>query len=281
MRRSSLPPALRAAMRAARSAAALPLNACAASAGTDADALIAALRSQPPRGRCPAGSSTAAALNQRSCPPPTRRAAADSADLDTATVCVLKAAGWAAFNTTTEQLSTSQRTKAALVAACPPAATRRLATDLAPSVRLSAAAHPNCPPAVLVAAAADNDNFVSDTALSNPNCPPVALCLTNPGSFRDAQHNAATHPNCPPAVLAGLCERSCTSRTEETLRQTAATNPAFPVSALEHLAASEAAADRAIAALHQRCPPQVLRQLMHDPFEMVRLHAHETASRRR
>ena len=208
-------------VRALRSAAAFPVAAAAAAAGTGLSAAFEALEGLEGRGRCDNVAAAlfnvadphtqVRALKTRWVSPASRRVAAEGYPHHRLSGVAAGAAGWsgrsAAQNSAPRSvLAAATRRPAAVlrVAAhpgCPATLCGRLAVHHTWDVRAVAAANPRCPAAALVLATEDDDEDVRRAAVSNPS---IGAALIGPLSKADnwkVRYAAVSNPSCPQKVL--------------------------------------------------------------------------------
>ena len=212
----------RAAVRAARSAAALPLDMIAAAAGTSTSGASRRLRALKGRGVCAQAAALAASrrpvwcrrvvLSHWACPPSVRRVAG------------------------------GDRSAVVRAAAADPVAAAGRARATAGRVRahgetIEAMKDPGCPPAVLRALVPDDPNVGSrdrerfEVALHAVSHPAAPLdLLARAAEYSGLRYAAAQHRSCPPQVLLELVRRS------RSTRRAAAANPACSPEMLAELA---------------------------------------------
>ena len=237
----------RAAIRAARSAAALSLDMTAAAAGIPPDVAARQLRALKGRGVCAHTAATAAAslravwyrrvvLGHWACPPPARRAAGG----DRATAATQAAAAHPA--------TAASRARAMASRA------------LTHSEMLETMNDPACSPAVLRVFAAndpgvglvDRQRFEAAQAAVSHSAAPVDL-LSRAAHSSGLRYAAAQHPRCPPRVLRVLAQRSALST-----RRPAAANTACPPEVLAELATDPDLRTRASAIANPSLPAVAL-----------------------
>ena len=263
----------RAVLRAARSAAALPIAAVAAACDVDDRSVKRALLAAHNRGVCDRDAAHAypamvsaqrvAVLAGRWCPPALRRVA----EMDRSLKARRAGAGTASWASTTKEIAGAGPSAAAVLATLsrPPRAGARHASRLSGYTRLAAAADPDCAAAVLVRLAGDDQWRVRTAVASHPGCPPLLLAvLAANNSHEPIVRNAvASHPACPLDVFVRLA-----GEPNWHVRAGAAANPRCPSRMLRRFARDDYPPRCAVAA-NPSCPPEVALTLA-DDNNMVR-----------
>ena len=265
----------RAAIRAARSAAGLPLEMTAAAAGTSTSGAARRLRALQGRGVC-AQNAAAAASQQRSewsrcvvlghwaCPPAARRAAgvdssasvqAAAAHLVTDVSRVRVAAG--------RMRTRPEMTKTMKDPDCPPAVLRVLAAGrsshgLSDRERFHAAvhavSHPAAPLDLLWRAA--HSKYLQHSAAQHRSCPPRVLRLLSRASAV-VRIAVAANPACQPGVIEELV-----TDPDSRVRSAAISNPSLPAAVLVAVSDPAAGIDNAVsAAANPNSGPGLARRL--------------------
>ena len=266
----------RAAIRAARSAAALSLDMTAAAAGISPDAAARQLRALKGRGVCAHTAATAAAslravwyrrvvLGHWACPPPARRAAGvDSSVSVQAAAAHPATAASRARAMARRALTHSEMLETLNDLDYPPAALRAFVPNdpglgrvdpLRFEAAEAAVSHPAAP-VDLLSRAAHYSGLRYDAA-QHPRCPPLVLRVLAQRSTRSTRRPAAANPACPPEVLAELA-------TDPDLRTRAAAiaNPSLPAVALAAVCDPAADIDDAVlAASNPNSEPGLARRL--------------------
>ena len=267
----------RAAIRAARSAAGLPLEMTAAAAGTSTSGAARRLRALQGRGVC--AQSTAAASLQRArraewsrcvvlghwaCPPPARRAAgvdssvsvqAAAARLVTDMSRVRAAAG--RIRTRPEMIKTMKDP------GCPPAVLRVLAADMSGvglgdrerfHTAVHAVSHPAAPLDLLWRAA--HSKYLQQPAAQHRSCPPQVLRLLSRANAT-VRIAVAANPACQPGVIEELV-----TDPDSRVRSAAISNPSLPAAVLVAVSDPAAGIDNAVsAAANPNSGPGLARRL--------------------
>ena len=265
----------RAVLRAARSAAALPIAAVAAACGVNDKSVKRVLRAAHNRGVCDrdaaqaypalASAQRVAVLRGRWCPPALRRVA----EMDRSLKARRAGTGTASWASTTKEIASAGPSAAAVVLATlsrPPRAGARHASRLSGYTRLAAAADPDCAAAVLVRLAGDDHWRVRTAVASHPGCPPLLLAvLAANNSHEPIVRNAvASHPACPLDVFVRLA-----GEPNWHVRAGAAANPRCPPQMLRRFARDDYPPRCAVAA-NPSCPPEVALTLADDNNNRVR-----------
>ena len=273
------------AVRAARSAPALPLETIAESARTTSERLLTKLRTLSGRGPCAeVAAATAAAngapgplavaLRHRVCPPSTGRVAIKGRS-KTAAAAAVGTPGWAARRKTGATVprvlwtraATSDRSARRGVAsdpACPAVMLTRLAADHAAEVRVAASRNPHCPQLLVAALATDPDIKVAQSAGQHPSLPKALLDVFADGN--DWQRvAAAANP-----ISAGDTLQRLAGDNDSTVRYAVAINPSCPPRSLAELTTNEYPEIRAAAARNHSCNPDTLQRLTQDKDKSVR-----------
>ena len=267
--------AQRAALRVARSAAALPVAAVAAASRVDEKSVKRALRSTRGRGVCDreaaeayptlAAPQRAALLRYRWCPPALRRAA----ETDRSLKARRAGTGTASWASTTKEIASAGPSAAAVLTMLsrPPRAGARHASRLSGYTRLAAAADPDCAPAVLVRLTGDTDWRVRAAAASHPRCPPLMLGRLAASDRHEPRVRCAvaSNPACPSDVFVRLAREP-----NWHVRAAAAANPECPPLMLHRLAADDHYLPRGAAAQNPACPPDAALTLAEDRDARVR-----------
>ena len=266
----------RAVLRAARSAAALPIAAVAAACGVNDKSVKRALRATHSRGVCDrdaaqaypalASEQRAAVLAGRWCPPALRRAA----ETDRSLKARRAGTGTASWASTTKEIASAGPSAAAVLTALlsrPPRAGARHASRLSGYTLLAAGADPDCAAAVLVRLAGDTSWRVRTAAASHPECPPPLLAVLAPNTSHDPRVRAAvaSHPACPSDVFVRLA-----SEPNWNVRAGAAANPRCPPRMLRRFARDDHYLPRCALAANPSCPPEVALILADDDDNRVR-----------
>ena len=176
------------AVRAARAAPGLPLARAAEAAGSTSNAATAALGATMARSVCARAAMLVCAspsrlirlfgLDHRACPPPQRRAAAESSNINTSEAARARD-GWGAWASSRTSAVAAARRVVAMpadrstgpAAASPPLVLAGFARDIVYSVREQMAANRACPPAVLAGLVEDPAWQVRAAAAANRACP--------------------------------------------------------------------------------------------------------------
>ena len=218
LRRASLPVVAtavsgthRAAVRAARSLPALPLDVVAGAVAISERQMRQALRSTTPRGVCGAVAAKiltagrvddrVTAMSHRACPPSaTRSVSAERSPLVRAAAGGV--AGWAtrfcehpAAPRNVTITACADRFDAPLhISACPPAVLAKLAASRIPDERSATAANPGCMVSSLAHLANDNQSIVRVPVAGHRACPPWLLAMLADDEDWEVRKAAATNP---------------------------------------------------------------------------------------
>ena len=249
------------ALRAARAAAAMPLDVVASAAGIPKRKLRDRLRSLQSRGVCcgtvveltksrrPAGARSAA-LRHRGCPPGLVRAAASDSS-EKARNAGIGAAGWSGRS---------------VAAAGPHRAVLARAPTMnawsSPVSLTGVGESVGCPP-VFLSMLAEHSRM--NEALQNRRCPIHTLCLMSRREHDAVRAMVAAHPNCAVPVLVALGVGE-----EPEVRAAAVANERFPGRLVADKANDTADEVRAMAAQRPECPPEVLATLAANDSPKVR-----------
>ena len=266
--------AQRAVLRAARSAAALPLAAVAAASGVNDKSVKRALRATHSRGGCDrdaaqaypalASAQRAAVLAGRWCPPALRRAA----ETDRSLKARRAGAGTASWASTTKEIAHAGPSAAALLATLsrPPRAGARHASQASGYTRLAAAADPDCAAAVLVRLVGDTSWRVRTAVASHRGCPPLLLAVLAASNKHEPRVRAAvaSNPACPLDVFVRLG-----SEPNWHVRAGAAANPRRPLM-LGRFVCDDHYLPRGAVAANPSCPPEMALALADDQDNRVR-----------
>ena len=248
----------KAALRAARWAAASPLADIAAAAGVTQQRLVASLRTTRRDSRCesvaaavarlPVVASRRVAVSHRVCPPAMRRAAGRDRS-ETVSDAAHGAAGWSARSQRPGVMHRCQ-----LVASV--VGNDRDQRELAARFR-------GCPPALL--RGLRRFGVATSVVVSNPACPPDELARIAMSLASFTHTHVARHESSPLCVLRQLAQQASEPVTREVAR-----NPSSGPAGVR-ICAGDAQSDiRDLAAQHANCPPDVLDVLATDTEFVVR-----------
>ena len=274
-------PAEIAAVRAARSAAAIPAEQAAAAAGVTTEQLVHTLGALDQRGGCADTAAVVSAYNRADVyisrrlrsvwtpsPPLMRAAPLDPLWSRLAALQAGSAAWWWAERTGLRgthrrcligQAQTDRRRfYAASNAACPPAMLRHLAFGQYPDARAATAAHSRCPADTLVLLTSDSAPEVRARVAANPATSEMWLHKLAEDSHSLVRAGTAANPATPSSLLDKIVAQTRVGNHDTPIRDAAANNPHTSQRALRILATDPTPDIRAAVAAHPNISPDMI-----------------------